>query len=170
MTFWSASIKRVKYAFNRDVVFNPPYTSRVQIHRRTMTDPIKRRQEYKDFRFRRRYDHFLRFKLLGAKPEEIINVAKELGFKLNSKDFTRSRNKNKVTPKQRKTLICRLRSFLIGQSRPGQSENCWKNMRPFINRHLVKVESHIPKDESIIFTGSPILPKRIQLHQDHTRI
>ena len=89
-----------------------------------MTNPIKRRQEYKDFRFRRRHDHFLRFKLLGAKPEEIINIAKELGFKLNAKDFTRSRNKNKVKPKQRKTLICRLRSFLIGQSRPDQSKNC----------------------------------------------
>ena len=84
-----------------------------------MTNPIKRRQEYKDFRFRRRYDHFLRFRLLGAKPEEIINVAKELGFKLNSKDFTKSRNKNKVTPKQRKTLICRLSNFLIGKASPG---------------------------------------------------
>ena len=82
-----------------------------------MTDPIKRRQEYKDFRFRRRYDHFLRFKLLGAKPEEIIDTAKELGFKLNSKDFSKKGKRKKLIPKQRKTLIGRLRDFLTGQNK-----------------------------------------------------
>lgn len=85
-----------------------------------MTNPTKRRQEYKDFRFRRRYDHFLRFKLLGAKPKEIIDTAKELGFKLNSKDFTKKSNKNKSIPKPRKNLIRRLRNFLIGQTSPNQ--------------------------------------------------
>ena len=59
-----------------------------------MPDRIKRRKEYKDFRFRRRHDHFLRFKLSGATLEEVTDTAKELGFNLNIKDLARKRTKN----------------------------------------------------------------------------
>lgn len=59
-----------------------------------MTDRIKRRKEYKEFRFRHRHDHFLRFKLSGATLEEVTDTAKELGFKLNIKYLARKRAKN----------------------------------------------------------------------------
>ena len=52
-----------------------------------MPDSSKLSQEFKDFRFRRRYDHLLRFKLRNAKPDEIIKAARELGFKINVKDL-----------------------------------------------------------------------------------
>ena len=75
-----------------------------------MPDSTKRSQEYKDFRFRRRYDHFLRFKVARGKPEEIIKVAKELGFNLDIKELTKKRAKN-VEPTQRVTFFGRLRGF-----------------------------------------------------------
>ena len=59
-----------------------------------MPDRIKRRKEYREFRFRRRHDHFLRFKLSGASIEEVADTAKELGFHLNIKDLDRKRTKN----------------------------------------------------------------------------
>ena len=58
-----------------------------------MTDRIKRRKEYKEFRFRRRHDHFLRFKLSGASIEEVADTAKELGFHLNIKDLVQKKSK-----------------------------------------------------------------------------
>lgn len=75
-----------------------------------MPRPPKRTQEYKDFRFRRRYDHFLRYKLSGAKPEQIIKIAKELGFKLSMKDLQGSNKK--AMPQQNKTLFNRLKEIL----------------------------------------------------------
>ena len=59
-----------------------------------MSNSKKRSQEYKDFRFRRRYDYFLRFRLQNAKPEEIIEAARELGFKINSNDLTKTKQGN----------------------------------------------------------------------------
>ena len=59
-----------------------------------MSDRIKRRKEYKEFRFRRRHDHFLRYKLSGARLEEVADTAKELGFNLNIKDLARKKTKN----------------------------------------------------------------------------
>ena len=59
-----------------------------------MPDRIKRRKEYKEFRFRRRHDHFLGFKLSGASTEEVADTAKELGFHLNIKDLDRKKSKN----------------------------------------------------------------------------
>ena len=76
-----------------------------------MPNSTKRSQEYKDFRFRRRYDHFLRYRLSGANPEQIIKTAKELGFKLSMRDLVRSGNK-KVVPQQNKTLFSRLKGIL----------------------------------------------------------
>ena len=76
-----------------------------------MPNSTKRSQEYKDFRFRRRYDHFLRYRLSGANPEQIIKIAKELGFKLSMRDLVRSGNK-KVVPQQNKTLFSRLKGIL----------------------------------------------------------
>ena len=52
-----------------------------------MPDSSKLSQEFKEFRFRRRYDHLLRFRLRNAKPNEIIKAARELGFKINAKDL-----------------------------------------------------------------------------------
>ena len=69
-----------------------------------MPDSSKRRQEYKDFRFRRRYDHFLRYRLSGAKPEQIVEAARELGFNLNRKDFEKKRAKQVASTKN-KTLF-----------------------------------------------------------------
>jgi len=75
-----------------------------------MQQSSKRRQEYKDFRFRRRHDHFLRFRLLGAKPEKIIETAKELGFNLSIKDLTKKSGK-KLKPTQHKSLFRQLRGL-----------------------------------------------------------
>ena len=75
-----------------------------------MQESTKRSQEYKDFRFRRRHDHFLRFTLLGAKPEKIIETAKELGFNLSTKDLIKKRGK-KIKPAQSTTLIRQLRGL-----------------------------------------------------------
>ena len=68
----------------------------------------QRRQEYKDFRFRRRYDHFLRFRLKGAEPQEIINIAKELGFNLTMKDFKKKKHKL-ILPAEKTTTFDRLK-------------------------------------------------------------
>ena len=75
-----------------------------------MQQSSKRRQEYKDFRFRRRHDHFLRFRLLGAKPEKIIETAKELGFNLSIKDLTKKRGR-KIKTAQPTTLLHQLRGL-----------------------------------------------------------
>ena len=75
-----------------------------------MSDSTKRSQEYKDFRLRRRYDHFLRFKVARGKPEEIIKVAKDLGFNLDIKELTKKRAEN-VELTQKATFFGRLRGF-----------------------------------------------------------
>ena len=75
-----------------------------------MPESTKRSQEYKDFRFRRRYDHFLRFRLLGAKPEKIIETAKELGFSITIKDLIKKREK-KIDHTQNATLFRRLKGL-----------------------------------------------------------
>ena len=55
-----------------------------------MQSPKKRKgREYKDFVFRRRHDHFLRIKLLGATQDEVIGIAKELGFNIDIKGLKR---------------------------------------------------------------------------------
>ena len=57
------------------------------IKKSTVPDSSNESQEYKDFKFRRRYDHFLHFKLLNAKPDEILQAARELGFNIIKKDL-----------------------------------------------------------------------------------
>ena len=79
-----------------------------QVNKHPVAESTKRSQEYKDFRFRRRYDHFLRFRLIGAKPEEIIETARELGFNLTVKDLAKKRVKQ-IEPTQNATLLRRLR-------------------------------------------------------------
>ena len=81
-----------------------------QVNKHPMTESTKRSQEYKDFRFRHRYDHFLRFKLSGAKPEKIIETARELGFNLTIKDLAKKRGK-KMEPTQSSTLFRRLKDL-----------------------------------------------------------
>ena len=89
-----------------------------------MSDRIKRRKEYKDFRFRRRHDHFLRFKLSGATPEEVAITAKELGFNLNVKYLARKRAK-KISSNRIKSFLVFLRNlfkqpkFLLSLERVG---------------------------------------------------
>lgn len=70
-----------------------------------------RRREFKAFRFRRRHDHFLRYKLSGAKPNEIIDTARELGFNLNLDDFHRKKP-SKASSSKRLNLLSRLISLL----------------------------------------------------------
>ena len=76
-----------------------------------MPESIRRSREYKAFRFRRRYDHFLRYRLSGAKPDEIINTARDLGFEVNLKDL-RKRNHSKPSTSKRVLFFNRLRSAL----------------------------------------------------------
>ena len=78
--------------------------NQVHIFESKMPDQIKRSQEYKEFRFRRRHDHFLRFSLTGATPQEVADTAKELGFNLNIKDLSRKSAK-KVPSSQTKRFF-----------------------------------------------------------------
>ena len=85
-----------------------------------MPDSSKLSQEFKEFRFRRRYDHFLRFRLRNAKSNEIIKVARELGFKINAKDLekVRARKAEQAAKKaeqiQKKSTFDHLKSFFKG--------------------------------------------------------
>ena len=76
-----------------------------------MTETTRRSREFKAFRFRRRYDHFLRSRLAGAKPDEIIKVARDLGFELNLKDLHK-RKPLKTLPSKRILFFNRLRNIL----------------------------------------------------------
>lgn len=49
-----------------------------------MKESKKSAKEYRDFQFRRRHDHLLRFQLSEANQDEIIKTAKELGFNINA--------------------------------------------------------------------------------------
>ena len=85
-----------------------------------MPDSSKLSQDFKEFRFRRRYDHLLRFKLRNAKPNEIIKAARELGFKINAKDLEKARARKaeqaekKAEPSRKKSAFDRLKIFLKG--------------------------------------------------------
>tara|TARA_Y100000991_G_C21832866_1_gene288913 strand:+ start:371 stop:628 length:258 start_codon:yes stop_codon:yes gene_type:complete len=77
-------------------------------------------QEFKEFRFRRRYDHLLRFRLRNAKPNEIIKAARELGFKINAKDLEKMKARKaeqtskKVEQIRKKSALDHLKNFLKG--------------------------------------------------------
>ena len=83
-----------------------------------MPNSSKISSEFKNFRFRRRYDHLLRFRLQNAKPNEIIEAARELGFKINAKDLEKiktkkeEQNAKKSEPVQKKSALDRLKNFL----------------------------------------------------------
>lgn len=81
------------------------------VNQGSMPESSRRSREYKAFRFRRRHDHFLRYRLSGAKPDEIINTARDLGYKLNLKDLYR-RKRSKPQSSKLKALFSRLRRFL----------------------------------------------------------
>lgn len=81
-----------------------------------MQSPKKRKgREYKDFAFRRRYDHFLRIKLLGATQDEVIGIAKELGFNIDIKDLERQKRQVQKINTAKKVNIKKdnLREILI---------------------------------------------------------
>ena len=51
-------------------------------------NPARRsKRDYRDFEFRRRHDHFLNYRIQGEKQDKIIEIAAELGFNLETKDF-----------------------------------------------------------------------------------
>ena len=85
-----------------------------------MPDSSKLSQEFKEFRFRRRYDHLLRFRLRNAKPNEIIKAARELGFKINAKDLEKMKaikakqSAKKAEPIRQKSALDRLKKFFKG--------------------------------------------------------
>ena len=85
-----------------------------------MPDSSKLSQEFKEFRFRRRYDHLLRFRLRNAKPNEIIKAARELGFKINAKDLEKIKaiKANQAAKKaeliREKSALDRLKNFFKG--------------------------------------------------------
>ena len=82
-----------------------------------MPDSSKSSQEFKNFRFRRRYDHLLQFRLRNAKPNEIIKAARELGFQINAKDLEKMRARKteqvakKAEPIRKKSALDRLKGF-----------------------------------------------------------
>ena len=77
-----------------------------------MSDSSKPSREYKDFSFRRRYDHFLRFRLKAAQPAEIIQVAKELGFNLNAEEFRKIKSKELSSAPSGKLPLSKRKEFL----------------------------------------------------------
>ena len=85
-----------------------------------MPDSSKLSQEFKEFRFRRRYDHLLRFRLRNAKPNEIIKAARELGFKINAKDLEKMKARKaehtskKADTIRKKSALDHLKNFLKG--------------------------------------------------------
>lgn len=76
-----------------------------------MPNQTKSQRDYKDFCFRRRYDHFLRYRLLEADELETYEAAAELGFKLKITDIEKKMSndcrtaKNKKQSKKRKGFI-----------------------------------------------------------------
>ena len=48
-----------------------------------MPNPRQSGQKHEDFQFRIQYDHFLRFRIQKARPNELKSIAKELGFNIN---------------------------------------------------------------------------------------
>ena len=92
----------------------------LQIERTAVPNTSKLSQEFKDFRFRCRYDHLLRFKLRNAKPNEIIKTARELGFKINANDLEKvrarkvERAKKKEEPIRKKSAFDRLKNLFKG--------------------------------------------------------
>ena len=77
-----------------------------------MQDSKKSKRAYNDFEFRRRYDQLLRFRLVDAKPEEVIEIAKELGFNFGSQYLgNNKKKKKKESLKGNKTTFSRFNHF-----------------------------------------------------------
>ena len=76
-----------------------------------MPNQTKNQRDYKDFCFRRRHDHFLRYRLLEADKIETYEAATELGFKLNMTDIekgitdTYKIKKNRKDRKKQRSVI-----------------------------------------------------------------
>ena len=70
-----------------------------------MPDSEKSKREYSDFKFRRRYDLLLRFRLTGAKPEEVVEIAKELGFNFKSEYLANKKTKKQESLKGKKAAF-----------------------------------------------------------------
>ena len=56
-----------------------------------MSKSVKQQKRYEDFKFRCRYDHFLRTRLLNASRDEIEEIARELGYKINGHEFLKKK-------------------------------------------------------------------------------
>jgi len=67
-----------------------------------MPNQSKSQRDYKDFFFRRRYDHFLRYRLLQANEIETYEAAKELGFQLKMADVEKGMSDNSRKKKNKK--------------------------------------------------------------------
>ena len=74
---------------------------------RYMSNLAKQKKQYKEFMFRCRYDHFLRFRLTNASRDEIIDIARDLGFNLNRDDLSK-----KKKGKKRKSPTTKRSSFI----------------------------------------------------------
>ena len=74
------------------------------------------RSEYSDFKFRRKYDYFLQFKLMGADNQKIIKEAKELGFRIKESDLVKKKStkslKESTRKRKSKSFINRLLKYL----------------------------------------------------------
>lgn len=88
-----------------------------------MPDSEKSKREYKDFKFRGRYDLLLRFRLVGAKPEEVEEIAKELGYKFNSQHLAEKKKKKQDSLKGQKTAF-------------GGFNNFMNMVRPWLNKKI----------------------------------
>ena len=76
-----------------------------------MSKSVKQQKRYEDFKFRCRYDHFLRTRLLNASRDEIEEIARELGYKINGHEFLKKK-KSKKRKKSKKTPISLSPRFL----------------------------------------------------------
>ena len=58
--------------------------------------------DYKDFKFRRKYDYFLKFRLLDVDNQKIIEEAKELGYRVKESDLVKKKDKKLLIKNHRK--------------------------------------------------------------------
>lgn len=69
-----------------------------------MPNPRQSGQKNEDFQFRIQYDHFLRFRIQKARPNELKSIAKELGFNINDLELFQKKIKSKDTSFRQKLI------------------------------------------------------------------
>ena len=60
-----------------------------------MSNSSMLKKRYEEFKFRCRDDHFLRSKLLNARRDEIVEIARELGYNFDAHEFLRKKKNKK---------------------------------------------------------------------------